>query len=129
MPDHQKMICAQEFVLVDEEGSPRANWAIDDGGQAAISFLDRDGNCKMLAGVGKDGLAIINLKGANRFPSVILSLDEKGNFKLACLDQNGDNRFQIIVSGDGQHALLGLGGNPPAIMLSAINGKGEISKL
>ncbi len=42
MPDHPKMICAQEFVLVDEEGSPRANWAIDDGGQASINFLDRD---------------------------------------------------------------------------------------
>jgi hypothetical protein len=68
------MVCAREFVLVDEEDAPRANWAVDDGGQAAITFFDRDGNGKLLAGVGKDGLAVVNLKGAKSFPSVLLTV-------------------------------------------------------
>lgn len=128
MEEHPKMICAQEFVLVDQEGSPRANWAIDDGGQAAISFLDRDGNGKLLAGVGKDGLAVISLKAAHDLPRTLITVDCAGNFKFACLDDKGQNRFQMTVAADGSSVLLGLGGNPPNILLSAINGKGEFIK-
>ena len=122
------MICAREFVLVDEEGSPRANWAIDDGGQAAITFFDRNGNGKLIAGVGKDGLAIISLKAAQDFPSTLITVDQNGDFKFACLDKTGQNRFQITVAADGSSVQLGLGGSPPAVLLSAINGKGEIYK-
>ena len=120
------MICAQEFVLVDEEGSPRATWAIDDGGQAAISFLDRDGNGKLLVGVGKDGLAVITLKAAKQFPATLITVDQAGDFKFACLDSDGQNRFQLTVAADGSSVLMGLGGNPPNVLLSAINGEGEI---
>jgi hypothetical protein len=128
MEEYPKMICAREFVLVDEEGSPRANWAIDDGGQAAISFLDRDGNGKLLVGVGKDGLAVIALKAAKDFPSTLITIDKNGDFKFACLDESGNNQFQITVPANGSTVQLGLGGNPPAVLLSAINGKGEIYK-
>lgn len=128
MEDHSKSVQAREFVLVDEEGSRRANWAIDDGGQASINFFDRDGNAKLLAGVGQDGVSIISLKGAKEFPNTLITVDREGNFKFACLDQNGENRFQITVAADGSSVQLGLGGNPPSVLLSSINGKVQLIK-
>lgn len=126
MDEPEKLICAKEFVLVDEEGSPRANWAIDDGGQASINFFDRDGNCKLLAGIGKDGLATIALKTAQQFPETLITVDKNGDFKFACLDKDGENRFQITVCADGSLVNLSLGGSAPAILLQAHNGKGII---
>lgn len=128
MEEHSKSVHAREFVLVDEEGSPRANWAVDDGGQASINFLDRDGNCKLLAGVGQDGVAIISLKGVKEFPNTIITVDREGNFKFASLDKMGKNQFQLTVAADGSSVLLGLGGNPPSVMLASINGKGQLIK-
>jgi len=128
MDQYPKMLCAREFVLVDEEGFPRANWAVDDGGQAAISFLDNNGNGKLAVGVGKDGLAIITMKAATDFPRMLITIDKDDDFNFVCLDKTGKARFQLTIAADGSSVQLGLGGHPPNVLLSAIGGKGEIHK-
>lgn len=80
--------------------------------QAAVGFLSR--------------ILTVGLKAAKQFPATLITVDQAGDFKFACLDSDGQNRFQLTVAADGSSVLMGLGGNPPNVLLSAINGEGEI---
>ncbi len=125
MNDDQKLICAQEFVLVDSEGTPRGHWGIDNGGQAAMTFYDRNGKARMISGAGRDGVAVIRLNAADESPTAILTVDAVGDFRFACFDKSGNNRYQLTVRGDGA-AIMRLGSDKPDVLLAAADGTGQI---
>lgn len=129
MGEIHKFIAARQFVLMDEDDSPRASLQIDDGGQAAISFLDRDGHNRMVAGVGKDGLPVIGLHTGDRQICATIRMDKDGEFQIVSFDKAGKNQFQLRVSNDGSSALLFIGADPNNnIMLGVEKGK-TIAKL
>jgi hypothetical protein len=92
---------ARKFVLVDENGSPRARLSVDKDGPR-LSLLDENGKSRARLAVGKDGPRL-SLRDANGKTRARLSVAEfsSGQPGLCLFDENGKERVMLDMTKDG----------------------------
>ena len=110
----QKLVSANEFILEDEDGKPRANLFLHKGG-AGLSLTDETGVPRAILGVGEPGpwLALI---GEDGIPRATLRVQkdplDMSVPVLSLLNAKGKTRVGLALNGEG-----------PILWLSDENGK------
>ena len=114
-----KVVQAQAFELVDDEGVVRAAMKITANGSPALTMFDKDGNTRfdVSFGNGNDGSVGVSLHGVNGEGRLFLSIGEYDQPSLSMLDSNETVRLIAAVDGTQRDSpplltLFDEGGNP-----------------
>ncbi len=97
----QKVLCAQEFRLVDQNGKTLAALEMRENGPG-LAILDQSGNDRAVLAVSSDGIPALGLMDKDGKPRVRLCLDPTGLAALELRDQNGKSNVQVgsLVAAD-----------------------------
>lgn len=117
-----KVVQAQAFELVNDEGVVRAAMKITANGSPALTMFDKDGNTRFDVSFGNgndgsDGSVGVSLHGVNGEGRLFLSIGEYDQPSLSMLDSNETVRLIAIVNGTQRDSpplltLFDEGGNP-----------------
>ena len=90
--DIPKVLSAQEFRLMDDQGRIRAQLSFSEGGQPYLQFLDASDTSRVWVGVAADsGMTVRDTSGKTR---LVLSVDREGEPSLVIRDR--EHRTKII---------------------------------
>jgi hypothetical protein len=104
-----KVIRANQFVLEDDKGTPRAMLTVSNNGVPGLYLYDDKGTPRAMLGVRNDGsvLALCDKNGTTLI-SLTVSNDESS---LRLSDDNGKTRVVLDVGNDGVPGMALLHGN------------------
>jgi hypothetical protein len=100
-----KRVVAEQFVLVDSGGEPRATLALEAGGGVALGLSDASGRARAAIRVGADGAPSVVLYDASGRRRLEVALKADGAAGLGLYDETGEGRTELVVSGSGAPAL------------------------
>lgn len=112
-----KRVVAEQFVLVDSRGEPRATLSLDDDGPA-LALSDASGRARAAIRLGVDGAPSVVLYDTSGRRRLEVALKADGATGLGLYDETGEGRAELVVSGSGA----------PSVSLFAANGK-RLAKL
>jgi hypothetical protein len=100
-----KSVMAEQFVLVDSRGEPRATLALEAGGSPALSLNDASGRVRAAVRIGADGVPSIVLYDPIGRRRLEVALKPDGAAGLGLYDETGEGRAELVVSGSGVPSL------------------------
>ncbi|MBV6506222.1 MAG: hypothetical protein ILNGONEN_01794 [Syntrophorhabdaceae bacterium] len=105
-PKEVKVITAQEFRLIDENGALRARLGIDKDGSPSLQFINKKGKSPITLGLLQDKSPCLWFYDENDRPYVKLRLVNDNMPNLEFLDKNGYERIALSVDNiDGSPSL------------------------
>lgn len=93
-----------ELVLVDEEGRTRGRLAMVHGAPE-LALLDRAGNPRLLAGLGREGWAAVRLRDADARDRAVVET-QAGHTRIHALDQSGGGGISLLADDQGTNLTL-----------------------
>lgn len=112
------MLTTQRVVLTDASGAARAEWRVDEEGDARLGLFDRQGRPRLSLAVlsnGSPGLSLINPTGQRRAG---LALIPDGSTHLTFADQLGTPRVVLgTTEGDGAQLVFADATGDPQLAL------------
>jgi hypothetical protein len=100
-----KRVVAEQFVLVDSGGEPRATLALEAGGGVALALSDANGRARAAIRLGADGAPSVVLYDTSGRRRLEVALKADGAAGLGLYDETGEGRAELVVSGGGAPAL------------------------
>jgi hypothetical protein len=100
-----KRVMAEQFVLVDSEGEPRATLALESGGGVALGLSDANGRARAAIRLGADGAPSVVFYDTSGRRRLEVALKADGAAGLGLYDETGEGRTELVVSGSGAPAL------------------------
>jgi hypothetical protein len=100
-----KRVVAEQFVLVDSDGEPRATLALEAGGGVALGLSDASGRARAAIRLGADGAPSVVLYDTSGRRRLEVALKADGAAGLGLYDETGEGRTELVVSGSGAPAL------------------------
>ncbi len=116
-PKPQKVITAEKFVLVDEDGVSRAVLGQYSKnkvgvGRVALALQDEKGNARIELAVTKEGVIGLNFFNKDGKPRASLVLSDNGGPVLSLGSKEGNSHVQLIIDNEGSPHFLLNGGMP-----------------
>ncbi len=105
-----KRVMAEQFVLVDAHGAPRATLSLDDG-SPALALSDANGRARAAIRLGADGAPSVVLYDASGRRRLEVALKSDGATGLGLYNETGEGRAELVVSGSGAPSLSLYGSN------------------
>jgi len=91
-----QVIEAQQFVLVDAQGKPRAELGLARNGDTQLTLKDRTGSSRIELTVGSSTGPALHLKNAAGTTMVVIDLKEE-HPRLVMHDKTGKPRMVLVV--------------------------------
>lgn len=98
-------ISAEQFVLHDVHGSPRAALVLNEGVEPYLIFFGNSGEDRAVIGVDRQGKPLVGLLDENEETKAAIRLDENDRPIMALLE-NGQRRVVLQVQDDGNGKLV-----------------------
>jgi hypothetical protein len=92
----RRVIVAQEFHLVDQDGKERWVLALSRAGEPNITFINKDGWAPMALGMNEEGLPFFNM---------VLEPDKRGGPSMVLMDSAMRDRAHLGLARDGEPSL------------------------
>ena len=98
-------ISAEQFVLHDVNGTPRAALVLNEGVEPYLIFFGNDGEDRAVIGVDREGKPLMGLLDSNENTCAAIRLDDHDRPIFALLE-DGVRRLVIQIDDDGQGKLV-----------------------
>ena len=100
-----KLIQAQEFRLVDQNGKTKANLAGDADGNPILSLFDKDGKRRGIFRTRTNGTATLSLHDPDGKSRVEMDTQEDGSASISLTNRAGKGGYAAVVLPDGKAIL------------------------
>jgi len=113
-PASPRSVLAEEFHLVDRDGTRRAGLFLESDGSPRFMLYDGGEKPRLTLGLGSDGEPTVDLADKSGSSRLVMFLAANGNPFWALRDQEGKVRAAMGVGADGEPyvTLLDKGGAP-----------------
>jgi hypothetical protein len=100
-PAPPKVLVAQEFRLVDKDGSTRASMALQQDGSPYISLTDKANNRRISLRIKPDGGSAFAMNDADSKNRILLDTQADGSASVSVTNRQGKGGAGLLVPPDG----------------------------
>jgi hypothetical protein len=101
----KKSVTAQQFILVDKDGTKRADLQVGDNGMAYLAIADQSGKNRTEMRVSADGSAGLGFYDDQGHKRIVVGETGGGKAGIGIYDQNGKQVAGLAVSPNGEAGL------------------------
>lgn len=105
-PEPAKLIVAQEFRLVDKEGTTRASIALQPDGSPYVALVDKLNNRRITLRVRPDGGATFAMNDPDGKNRVALDTQADGSASITVSSRQGKSGAGLLIPPDGSPAVI-----------------------
>ena len=127
--DHERILRAHRYEVVDHAGKLRASLASEKDGSTRLALLDSQGHSQVVAEQLPDGRAQLYLADPKGKRRILLAVAPDGQPRIALADTDGTERiiFTTETKGPASLKLCDAAGKPRSLLSAAADGATELS--